>query len=200
MHLTSDIALDFSERRLSADQETFWKGHLEVCNRCAQDVGRWRQLQIDLKRSHLMNAAPRDLQSAMDIFPHQPGEGGSRLRSVLAAIIFDSYVQPAMAGARGTAPEARQIVLRAGQFDIHVKVWGEPDGKQMLGQLLSRDGETLGHAARFHLMQNGARLETTATNEMGEFHFTDVPEGDLSLQLDLPHLTVIGALNLRNAR
>jgi hypothetical protein len=29
---------------------------------------------------------------------------------------------------------------------------------------------------------------------MGEFHFTDVPEGDLSLQIDLPNLTVIGSL------
>jgi hypothetical protein len=70
----------------------------------------------------------------------------------------------------------------------------------MHGQLRSHDGATLGHTARFHLLQSGKRLETTATNEMGEFHFTDVPEGDLSLQLDLPHLTVIGPLNLRNAR
>jgi hypothetical protein len=29
---------------------------------------------------------------------------------------------------------------------------------------------------------------------MGEFHFTDIPEGDLSLQIDLPNVTVIGAL------
>ena len=27
-----------------------------------------------------------------------------------------------------------------------------------------------------------------------KFHFTDVPDGDLSLQIDLPNLTVIGAL------
>jgi len=31
---------------------------------------------------------------------------------------------------------------------------------------------------------------------MGEFSFTDLPEGDLSIQIDLPNLTVVGALNV----
>jgi hypothetical protein len=34
---------------------------------------------------------------------------------------------------------------------------------------------------------------------MGEFHFSDVPEGDLSLHIDLPNLTVIGALNVKES-
>ena len=105
-----------------------------------------------------------------------------------------------MAGARGSASAARQVVMRAEDFDIHVKIWGERDRKQMLGQLLARSGEDFSHAARFHLLRNGERLETTATDEMGEFHFAHVPEGDLSLQIDLPNVTVIGALNLREAR
>jgi hypothetical protein len=51
-------------------------------------------------------------------------------------------------------------------------------------------------AARFHLLCNGERLESTGTDEMGEFRFTDLPEGVLSLQIDLPNLTVIGSLNV----
>jgi hypothetical protein len=197
MHLSSETALDFVEGRLVKDQETFWKDHLENCKECTQDVGRYRQLGIDLKRSHLMNASDQDLQKAMNIFPHQPEGSGSTLRSLLATLIFDSFVQPAMAGARGATAAARQLVMRAEEFDIHVKIWGEQDHKQMLGQLLPRSGKDFVHTARFHLLRNGERLETTATDDMGEFHFTDVPEGDLSLQVDLPNLTVIGALNVR---
>jgi len=132
----------------------------------------------------------------MNIFPSGREEKGFTMRSVLATLIFDSFVQPAMAGARGAAA-ARQLVMRAEEFDIHVKIWGEQHHKQMLGQLLPRSGKDFVRAARFHLLRNGERLETTATDEMGEFHFTDVPEGDLSLQIDLPNLTVIGALNNR---
>jgi hypothetical protein len=36
-------------------------------------------------------------------------------------------------------------------------------------------------------------------DDMGEFHFSDVPDGDLSLQIDLPNLTVIGALTVKES-
>jgi hypothetical protein len=199
MHLTSELALDFADGRLAADQQIYWKGHLDTCDACAQDVHGWWRLKGDLKRSHLMSAPDHDLKMAIQLFPLGSTESRPGFRCILAARILDSFLQPAMAGARGTAA-ARQVVLRAGDFDIHVKVWGELHGKQMLGQLLSRDGRTFGQAARFHLMQNGERLETTATNEMGEFHLRHVPEGNLSFQLDLPRLIVIGALHLERAR
>ncbi|HSU88603.1 MAG TPA: hypothetical protein VLL56_07190 [Terriglobia bacterium] len=115
----------------------------------------------------------------------------------MASLIFDSFLDPALAGARGTSVSARQLVMRAEEFDIHIKIWGDPDHRQMLGQLLPRSGARFVEAARFHLLQNGERLETASVDETGEFHFLDVPEGDLSLQIDLPNLTVIGALNVR---
>jgi len=105
-----------------------------------------------------------------------------------------------MAGGRGFMATARQLVMRAEEFDIHVKIWGEREHRQMLGQLLPRSGQDFVHAARFHLLRNGERIETTVVDEVGEFHFNDVPEGDLSLQIDLPNLTVIGALNVKGSR
>jgi len=68
----------------------------------------------------------------------------------------------------------------------------------MLGQLLPRGTSKFVGTARFHLLQNGERLETATNDEMGEFYFTDVPEGDLALQIDLPNLTVVGALNIKD--
>src|SRR6185295_2054983 len=101
MHLSSEVALDYIEGRLVKDQETFWKQHLENCNDCTQDVAKWLQIGVALKRSHLTSAPDQDLQKALAIFPQQPKERQS-LRSILATLVFDSFVQPAMAGARGT--------------------------------------------------------------------------------------------------
>jgi hypothetical protein len=197
MHLSSEIALDFVERRLDPEQSGFWQKHLEICTECTQEVGRWRQLGTDLERSHLESAPDQELQKAMHIYPRKPdGGGGSRVRSVLASLVFDSFMQPAFAGARGTTAAARQLVMRAEEFDIHVKIWGEDDHRQMLGQLLPRTGEDFVQSARFHLLKNGERIESTSVDEVGEFHFSDVPDGNLSLQIDLPNLTVIGALNI----
>ncbi|HEY2383651.1 MAG TPA: hypothetical protein VGK48_20945 [Terriglobia bacterium] len=182
---------------MDQSQKQFWQQHLAVCNDCTQEVGRWRQLGIDLERSHLKSASDQELQNAMHIYPKRPDGGGSKVRSVLATLIFDSFMQPAMAGARGSAAPARQLVMRAEEFDIHVKIWGEQEHMQMLGQLLPRHGEDFVQSARFHLLKNGERIESTAVDDLGEFHFSDVPEGDLSLQIDLPNLTVIGALTAK---
>ena len=197
MHLNSETALDFLEGRLEKEQETFWNQHLQGCGECRQNVGQWRQLGNDLQRFHLESAPDHDLKNAIHIFPQQPETARPKLRQVLAATMFDNFREPAFAGARGVAGAARQLVLRAEEFDIHIKIWGEQDHLQMLGQLLSRIGDDFVQATRFHLLQNGETLETTGGDELGEFHFTEVPEGDLSLQIDLPDFTVIGALNTK---
>ena len=197
MHLSSNIALDLGEGRLTVEENAFWRSHLELCKECTAEMGRWREFQIDVKRSHLMSAPEESVKSAMLISSAGPQESGPSTRYAVAALIFDSFLEPALAGARGTSATARQLVMRAEQFDIHLKIWGEREHRQMLGQVLPRGGADFVPSARFHLLQNGERLETAAVDETGEFHFTELPEGDLSLQIDLPHLTVIGALNFK---
>ena len=197
MHFTAETALDFLEGRLVKDQEIFWRQHLEGCSECTRHYGLWRKLVLDLKGTHLESAPGQDLVKAARIFPHQPDGYGSRIRSVLAELVFDSFLQPAFAGDRGDSAAARQLLLRAEEFDIHIRIWGEKSRRQMLGQLLSRSGETRAHSAQFYLLCDGEKLESTVVDETGEFRFADVPEGDLSLRIDLPHLTVIGALSVR---
>ena len=196
MHLNAESALDFIEGRLQKDQEAFWKQHVETCEDCAADIRHWRELAANLKRSHLVSASQGDLDKVIQVFPSQ-ATAPSLLRSILATTVFDSFLQPALAGARGASSAARQVVMRAEEFDIHVKIWGDYDHRQMLGQLLPRNGKDFVRSARFHLLRNGERIESTVTDHTGEFHFTDVPDGDLSLQIDLPNLTVIGALHVK---
>jgi hypothetical protein len=197
MHLTNQAALDLVEGRLSKDEEAIWARHMETCNDCSMELLAWRQLSLDLKRSHLLSAPDQDLLKVVSIFQPQQSALGSAIRTILASIVFDSFLQPAPAGARGGVTTARQLVMRAEEFDIHIKIWGGRDNKQMLGQLLPRHGKGFVGSARFHLVRNGERVESTTTDETGEFRFTDVPEGDLSLQIDLPNLTVVGALNVQ---
>src|SRR4051812_1789083 len=129
MHMSTEQALDLGDGRLEPAEAAFWKNHISTCSTCMQDLADWRNLGMNLRRSHLENAPPKDLQRALDIFAPS-GTVGSKFRQVLAGIIFDSFQQPAFAGARGGAPSARQLVLRAEEFDIHVKIWGEPHHRQ----------------------------------------------------------------------
>src|SRR5215510_5279296 len=116
-----------------------------------------------------------------------------------AEIIFDSFAEPDKAGVRGSDSTTRQIVIRADEFDVHIRIWGDNGRKQMIGQVLPRNGNDFVGDAQFHLLQNGERIESAVTDEIGEFVFADVPEGVLCIQIELPHITVIGALNYPQA-
>jgi hypothetical protein len=120
----------------------------------------------------------------------------SAAKPTIAAIFVDSQAQATVAGTRGSAADGRHFVLRSEGFDIHVKVLGTSPKKQMTGQILARGVAIPVAGARLHLLREGERLAITIADKLGEFSFHDVPEGPLSLQIDLPHLTVVGALNL----
>jgi len=197
MHLETNTALDFSEGRLDRDQEAFWKQHMDVCDKCAKDVLQLQQLTKALKRPHLTSASKRDLDSVLHLFSPPKQEEPSTLRSLIAAIVFDSSLQPATSGIRGGPEETRQVIMRTEEFDIHIRIWNDGERWKMLGQLLPRQGDEFAQPARFHLLRGASRLETTITDESGEFYFAQVPEGEFSLQIDLPNLTMIGALTIK---
>jgi hypothetical protein len=196
-HLSPETALDFLEERLDEGQTLAWRQHINECRRCRQYLAEWEHLLTVLKHSKLQSVPERDKERAIGIFRHQSDELRSNIRSVWATTVLDTFSQPVLAGARGASSTARDLVLQAEDFDIHVQIRGEPERREILGQILSRSREDFAIIAKFHLLKNGERLQVVAADTLGEFHFTDVPEGKLSLQVDLPHLTIIGALDVK---
>jgi hypothetical protein len=196
MHLDTETAFDLVDGRLGAKAEADWASHLSSCPDCLALQEGSRALRTTLKRSHLENAPAQLVNSARALFrPPAAPEERRGIRQILATLAFDSFQQPAFAGARG-AGASRQVVLRAEDFDIHIRVSAGAEGRELLGQIQSRSQKELSENLRLHLLHNGERVSSAEVNDLGEFHFSFVPDGLLSLQIDLPHLTVIGALDV----
>ena len=193
MHISTGSALDFTAGRLDRAEVEFWKSHISMCGNCAQELANWRGLETKLKRSHLESATAAELEKTFNMFD-PARKAAIRLPQVLATIVFDSFEQPAFAGARGVAAHARQLVLWTEQFDIHVKIWEAQQGRQLLGQIMPHPGNGFPGPGRLYLLRDGDRLDYASIDDIGEFYFAEIPDGDLSLQIDLPHLTVIGKL------
>src|SRR5262249_5242776 len=115
-------------------------------------------------------------------------------REIVAEIIFDSLTQP-FAGARG-ATDPRQVVMRAEEFDIHLKISTNPAQHQIIGQGFARNETQFLSNVRLHLLLNGKPFKTTLSDNFGQFQFDEVPQGVVRLQLDLPHLTVVGGITI----
>lgn len=182
MHLSSEAMIDVIESQSG-------NSHLEECSDCRWQLNEWRQLLSTLNHSQLQDAPPALLAGAYGIMD----EPRPKLSEVLASLIFDSFTQPAFAGARG-AGTARQVVLRAREFDIHVKISGTAEDLQIHGQILSRGDKEFTDKTTVRLLRNGAQFRTSSLNSFGEFEFTNTPSGLLRLQVDLPTITVIGDL------
>ena len=165
-----------------------------------QYLAEWQHLLVVIKRSNLKSAPEQDVESAGGIFPDRSHDPCLAMRCIWATTVFDTFGLSSLAGARGGPPATRDIILQAEDFDIHVQIQGAGEDREILGQILSRNREDFANIAQFHLLRNGERIQAAAADTLGEFHFTDVPEGNLRLQVDLPNLTIIGALNIDNLR
>lgn len=181
LHLSLESIIDLLEGR-SEDK------HPDQCPECRGRMEEWSLLRSRLHRKQLLTDAPAEvLKTAYGIPAPRPGVG-----QVLASRIFDSFSQPAFAGARGSG-ESRQM-LRTAEIDIHVRISGKPGSLQIAGQVLTRSENAIPDTARVHLLQNGERIQSAELNLLGEFEFEHAPEGLLSLQVDLPSGPVFGPL------
>ncbi len=115
-------------------------------------------------------------------------------RFIPATVIFDSSRQASFAGLRGAADPTKSLVLQTQDFDILLQIAGEQERRQILGQILSRGPKHFAEA-RVYLLRNGEKLQATTADTLGEFNFSQVPAGALNLQVELPSLTITGALN-----
>jgi hypothetical protein len=195
MHISDEVAIDLIEGQTESAEMKAVIEHIDGCSICNELMEQWRRMHSVLKRPHLESAPPEFLDRARAIFDVPPTAKRPGIREVLATVVFDSLTQPAFAGARG-ATAARHVLLRAEEFDIHLKISLDPSVRQMVGQVFARDEKEFLTSVRLQLLQNGTPLKTTWTDNFGEFHFDEVPQGVLRLQIDLPRLTVVGGITI----
>ena len=201
MHLISETALNFVDGTMAEAENRFWTKHVDSCSRCAIEVQEWAELAQWVKGSHLLDA-PEHVQALARGIIHAPlktPESRPSLGQIFATIIFDSFAQPACAAVRaptlvGGGPVFRQLVLRAEDFDIHIRMSTLENHRELLGQILPRGNRVFVQNAKLHLRQKDERVGSTTINDLGEFRFSDIPDGSLSLQVDLPNRTLITAL------
>lgn len=186
MHLGTEMILDLIEGRIE-------NKHAKDCPECIQRIEAWRSLHSRLRQeTQLLNAPSAVLDEACEIVKPR-----SRVREILATMTFDSFTQPAFAGARAGAASCRQVVFHAEECDIHVKVSGDSEHRRITGQVMARAKGADIEKVTVHLLHCGARIRSTVVDPLGEFEFENTPDDMLGLQIDLPNLTIISALSTK---
>jgi len=163
------------------------EGHVMNCAECAEVKQEFQALMVRLQEDSSFEPPVELVQWGLNLFQPimQPQVGG--LRRLIASLIFDTYDQPMLAGVRRVGVPPRQLLFRAGDVDVDVKIESMEanDRITLVGQVLS-------NAAKFFdntpvkLESHGIVRYRTRTNVVGEFSFDEVPKDTYHLSVDLP--------------
>ncbi len=120
------------------------------------------------------------------------------LNRLVAALTFDSGLQPGLAGARaGKVGEARQLIYSTDTLDLSLSVQHGADGVRVDGQILPVKDLRL-DAFRVRIQQGAQLVVDTPVDPYGLFSFTNVRPNSYQLLLNIEDLSVwIDPLDLR---
>src|SRR5215510_14829933 len=188
-HLTLEDLIDYMESKLSDVKRMTVETHLSGCHECQEEAQEYRTLIHSLQEDASFEPPARVVQRGVSLF--QPvmrtSEAGRGLRRIIASLIFDTYDQPLLAGVRRVGTPPRQLLFRAGDVDVDVKIESMEanDRITLVGQVLSSAAKFFDNTP-VKLESHGIVRYRTRTNVVGEFSFDEVPKDTYHLSVDLP--------------
>lgn len=119
-----------------------------------------------------------------------PAGATSSFRRLSFQILFDNLAQPALAGTRSGATEARHVVVEADEFTVDARFEpsrrtpsGRRRGSYVTAQILRRDDGQPIPDTPVLVFSGDSAIDSGSTNPTGDFQAGDLPDGPLSLCL-----------------
>ena len=187
-HLELEAAVDFARGVMPAAQKTHVIEHLaQPCERCRALVA-WAEAIADIANNEPRFEPPADvLHRAIEIFPARTQAAPLRKRR-LARLVFDSFREPLAAGIRSTEPGTRQVMYRAGDVyvDLRLDYAKGHRAVSIVGQIAERGAAPADRKAVSVLLTDGPTvLARSPINEFGEFQLESAAARQLRLQIRL---------------
>ncbi len=201
-HFTTEEWINFVNRVTSQKQQEAMQKHLGTgCKRCMDTVSLWQRVRntAALEASYQPPAA--DVRIAKAAFAAAGRATQLEEKTGLVEVLFDSFLQPMLAGARSSSLGTRQMLYRADPYQIDIQIEAKPEGNRLMvtGQLLDVNNPGIvGRDVKITLSNHRGNVIHTITNQFGEFRGEIENTGDLELSFPGQGEKTI-AISLRNA-
>jgi hypothetical protein len=187
-HINTEDLVDYMDGRVSGERRLELENHLSTCNDCVELKNELGLLVLRLQEDTAFEPSAELVQWGLSLFQPllQPSTGG-KLRKLIASLVFDTFDQPVLAGVRRVGAPPRQLLFRAGDVDVDVKIESMEanDRITLVGQVLSTTAKFFDNTP-VKLESHGVVRYRTMTNLVGEFSFDEVPKDTYHLSVDLP--------------
>ena len=198
-HFTTEEWIDFVNQVASISQNMAMQKHLESgCKRCQETVGLWQRVRRAGAEEPKYQPPAESVRAAKAAFATA---GFATKKSSFIEVLFDSFLQPALAGARSVGTGMRQMLYRADPYQLDVQIESQPEGNRLVvtGQLLNASQASASCSQiQITLSNRRGSVVHTTTNQFGEFRGEVENSGDLELSFPRPDQKPI-VISLRNA-
>jgi hypothetical protein len=185
-HLSSEEAVDFVNLVMSVEKQTEARKHLESgCKRCSEAVAIWQRV----REASSVEAENQPPAGVVRIAKAAFGAVGLGKASSGFKLLFDSMLQPAMAGVRSSSSDTRQLLYGVGPYLLDLYISAKPGGKaiSVTGQLMnSKFPERILNSIPIVVGNGKGTVVLATTNHFGEFQGELEYSGDLELRLPSP--------------
>jgi hypothetical protein len=170
----------------SEDEKGSIESHLQGCVDCSELKQEFQALVSHLRNDAAFEPPVNLVQWGINLFQPVMRPLGS-LPRFIASLVFDTLDQPMFAGIRRVGTPPRQLLFRAGEVDVDVKIESMEanDRITLVGQVLSGATKFFDNTP-VKLESHGIVRYRTKTNVVGEFSFDEVPKDTYHLSVDLP--------------
>jgi hypothetical protein len=184
-HFTSEEWIDFVNQVNSPKQQEAMKKHLGTsCRQCMGTVALWQKLHNTAAMEAMYQPPEADVRIAKAAFAAAGGATQRNEKSSFVEVMFDSFLQPLLAGARSSGVGIRQMLYRADPYQIDIQIESRPEGNRLAvtGQLLDVSSPgVVGRDVKITLSNHRGNVIHTVTNQFGEFRGEIENTGDLEL-------------------
>jgi len=186
-HFATQEWVDFVNHVASNDQQAAMQKHLATgCKRCTETVSLWQKVSKTAAVEASYQPPQDTVRLAKAAFVTSGLAQTKKESKGLIEVLFDSFQQPALAGARSVVIGTRQMLYRADPFQIDIQIEPKLGSNRLVitGQLLdlSHPG-VIGRNIQVTLSNHRGSTVLAATNQFGEFSGEVENSGDLELSI-----------------
>jgi hypothetical protein len=200
-HFSMEKWIDFVNQVANTSEMESMKQHLQQgCKRCAATVSLWGKIRRSAASDANYQPPADAVRVVKSAFAGAVLSGKRKVAASRVAALFDSFLQPAFAGARSAAAGARQMLYHADPFQIDVQIEAKSGNRVLVtGQLLESNNPAIScYDVRVVLSNMRGNLVYVVTNQFGEFSGDVENSGDLQMTFtDADHKPVV--ISLRDA-
>jgi len=187
-HITVENLINYTDGQPTDVEKSTLEGHLATCTECSELKQEFHALMTRLREDSSFEPPAALMQWGIALFqPVMQPESKGTIRKIIASLVFDTFEQPMLAGVRRVGAPPRQLLFRAGDVDVDVKIESMEANERitLVGQVLSSGAKFFDNTP-VKLESHGIVRYRTRTNVVGEFSFDEVPKDTYHLSVDLP--------------